>query len=545
MPSKRDSRLRDRSPASVVDQPGGPTQQFRRLRKWGSATWKWLNGLPVRNRNTFDCQSTNLRGQICGNNQPRGRTITEQSTSINKHSITIIASETETSQPAKVIEAIENIGMDSKEILDIERPPVRIIHIPPDPLFLTTPTHQRDDVTSTTVSNEILTAKYTVVNFLPKNIAEQLRRVANIYFVVIIILQCIPAVSNYNPVLAAMPIICIMGVTAIKDAVEDWRRHHQDNEVNYSSCWSLHRAQFDHGPVMARDTRWQRIVNFFWSVRDWFVLGSMRLYSRLKGKEFVLQGQFRKLKPVPIDAIMWQETFWRDLRIGDIVLLRNNERIPADTILLSSSETNGTCFVETKNLDGETNLKLKRAPLETSWIQSAEEASHLRATIEVELPHANLYAFQGKVILAMKEVDRVVERQITENATNSEMKERPSGSEANLDPKSQNVSSNSLEFIEPAVIPVGNEGLLLRGCVLRNTPWVIGVTVYTGPDTKLMLNTGGTPSKRTRIERQLNPQIILIFGLLFVICISCAIVQTQFSASSSASKAPYWISSFQ
>jgi phospholipid-translocating ATPase len=48
---------------------------------------------------------------------------------------------------------------------------------------------------------------------------------------------------------------------------------------------------------------------------------------------------------------------------------------------------------------------------------------------------------------------------------------------------------------------------LLRGTVLRNTRWAIGVVMYTGLDTKLVMNSGGTPSKRSKVEKQMNPQV--------------------------------------
>jgi len=57
----------------------------------------------------------------------------------------------------------------------------------------------------------------------------------------------------------------------------------------------------------------------------------------------------------------WLDVTWSDVVVGDIVRLEKNETIPADVAVLSSSnEEEGLCYVETKNLDGETNLKVKR-----------------------------------------------------------------------------------------------------------------------------------------------------------------------------------------
>lgn len=60
---------------------------------------------------------------------------------------------------------------------------------------------------------------------------------------------------------------------------------------------------------------------------------------------------------------------------------------------------------------------------------------------------------------------------------------------------------------KPLRCPVTLNTTVLRGCVVRNTDWVIGVVVFTGRDTKIVLNSGGTPSKRSKMERQMNPMV--------------------------------------
>lgn len=72
--------------------------------------------------------------------------------------------------------------------------------------------------------------------------------------------------------------------------------------------------------------------------------------------------------------------------------------------------------------------------------------------------------------------------------------------------------------------PVTLETTLLRGCVLRNTAWVIGVVMFTGHDTKIVQNSGGTPSKRSKVERQMNPQVLFNLSILAVIAVVCALV---------------------
>lgn len=73
--------------------------------------------------------------------------------------------------------------------------------------------------------------------------------------------------------------------------------------------------------------------------------------------------------------------------------------------------------------------------------------------------------------------------------------------------------------------PVSINNLLLRGCTLRNTQWAIGVVAFTGDETKIMMNAGVTPSKRSRITRELNWNVIMNFCLLLIMCLVSGIVQ--------------------
>ena len=84
---------------------------------------------------------------------------------------------------------------------------------------------------------------------------------------------------------------------------------------------------------------------------------------------------------------------WRDVKIGDVLKVQENEAIPADLIILKTEKDN-ICYVETKNLDGETNLKHKAAPLETVELA---ESLYKNITIESELPSDKIYSFKGVI----------------------------------------------------------------------------------------------------------------------------------------------------
>ena len=181
--------------------------------------------------------------------------------------------------------------------------------------------------------------------------------------------------------------------------------------------------------------------------------------------------------------------FWKNVQVGDFVRIYNDDQIPADVVILSTSDPDGACYVETKNLDGETNLKVRHALRSGRKIKHARDCEKTEFVIESEPPQPNLYQYSA--------VARWNQR----------------------NPKLPDSEG------EPMAEPISINNLLLRGCNLRNTDWVLGVVVFTGFDTKIMMNSGITPSKRSRIARELNWNVIYNFILLFLMCLVSGIVE--------------------
>lgn len=205
---------------------------------------------------------------------------------------------------------------------------------------------------------------------------------------------------------------------------------------------------------------------------------------------------------VPISGkARFQRDAWKSLVVGDFVRIYNDDELPADIIILATSDPDGSCYVETKNLDGETNLKVRSALRCGRTLKHARDCERAQFTIESEQPQPNLYKYNG----AIKWKQSVP-----------------------WDPKAE-----PREMSEPVSI----DNLLLRGCNLRNTEWALGVVVFTGHDTKIMMNAGITPSKRPRIARELNFNVICNFGILFVICLVAAIANGVSWAKTDASLA--------
>ena len=260
-------------------------------------------------------------------------------------------------------------------------------------------------------NNFIRTTKYTVLTFLPKNLFEQFHRFANLYFLFIVLLNWVPSINAFGKEISMLPVIFVLGVTAIKDAFEDRRRFVSDKRVNNSTC---------------------------------------RIYKSSVGR--------------------YIKCSWKDIKVGDLVHLSCNEMIPADILILRSSDDHGLCYIDTQNLDGEANLKQREVPrgyADNTSFQPQEFRSHL----ECDTPTTKIYKFHGCL------VDSSGRR-----------------------------------------TPVGKDNLVLRECILKNTDFVEGVVVYAGHESKAMMNNGGPRHKISKLETKMNIAVIWCVVTLVMLC---------------------------
>ena len=274
-------------------------------------------------------------------------------------------------------------------------------------------------------NNRIETSKYNIFTFLPKNLKEQFAKLNNVYFLIIGALEMIDEISTSEgmPVIW-LPLVVIVLITALKDLLEDLQRHKSDRAENERKVLKL-------GP----------------------------------------NGSF--------EAVHWEE-----LRVGEIIKVLQDEYFPADMILLRSSEKSCVAYIETKNLDGETNLKMKAINKELGFLHEFDEQElrKLRLRVDFEKPNPYLYNFIG-----------------------------------------------SIESMQKQKIPLDQNNFLLRGCSLKNTAFIYGLVCYTGfvfskvnfflwvkffrHDTKIMLNSNKARPKQSKLEKMMQQQILLIFIL--------------------------------
>ncbi|NXH19469.1 AT8B3 ATPase, partial [Bucco capensis] len=263
--------------------------------------------------------------------------------------------------------------------------------------------------------NAIKTAKYNLFTFLPLNLYEQFHRMANVYFVFVILLQTFPEISTLPWYTLLFPLSCLLMIRGLRDLIDDIGRHQSDRNINNRPC------------------------------------------EILSGKSF-----------------HWRQ--WRDICVGDIVRLRKESFVPADMLLLCSSEPSSLCYVETADIDGETNLKFRQALLVTHQeLVSEESMAAFDGRVTCEEPNSRMHSFTG-----------------------------------------------TLEW-RGDTYSLDSQQLLLRGCRLRNTDLCYGLVIYAGIDSKIMKNCGKIKRKKTKLEHMMDRLVIIIFLVLLVTSLCLAI----------------------
>lgn len=263
--------------------------------------------------------------------------------------------------------------------------------------------------------NSIKTSKYNIFTFIPRSLFEQFRRTANQYFLFIAILMILGSYTSlfYSPLTpfsTIAPLIFILALTMGKEGIEDIKRHKSDDKVN-STLATVVDATSGHTQSLA----------------------------------------------------------WKSVYPGQTLVVKDREEIPADLILLGSSEENGQAYVETSNIDGETNLKIKKSAAPRSFASISDTVRQDYA-VEFEPPCGRIHTFDG-----------------------------------------------TLTFAGAAAIPLGAPHLLLRGSTLRNTKWALGLVAYTGRDTRLVRNSRDAPSKLSEMERVVNNMVLFVLFSMVVI----------------------------
>lgn len=263
-------------------------------------------------------------------------------------------------------------------------------------------------------NNKITTTKYNLITIIPKGLFIQFKKSANIYFLIVTIMTYMDF-SPKKPESQVMTFAFVLIATLVKEAIEDYGRYKQDKLSN------------------------NKLVE---------------VYS-------YEEKQFLKVK------------CWK-LMPGDIIKIGKEEELTADVVLITSSNVNGYCYIDTKNLDGETNLKEKLA-IEELKESKIDELYSLEGEIIAEKPNECMVNWRGMMKVTISKGEKEVY--------------------------------------------VDLRNMILKGCVLKNTSYIYGVIVYTGSNTKIMKNSKSAVFKTSKVLRMMNRLLYSLFIFQFLICL--------------------------
>ena len=285
-------------------------------------------------------------------------------------------------------------------------------------------------------NSTICTTKFNAFTFLPKGLLYQFSRLSNVYFLFTAIIQSIPLISPLTSITAIVPLIFVLGVSMIRELIEDLARRKYDNINNEEEV------------IVLRNNEFVRSVN-------------------------------------------------KTLRHGEVVLVYENQGIPADMILIDTTFKEGICYVETSSLDGEKTLKLKVANKYTQGFLS-HKFSKISKGLEKAIGKGN-YQFEGHIKINTPNADL--------NYVNGTF---------------HPIFESDDLCVEKDII-ISNNGFLLKGSILKNTNWILGVVVYTGMENKIILNSKKPRLKISKIEKRLNYYLLFVFCFLMICCSFCSV----------------------
>ncbi|TFB04608.1 putative phospholipid-transporting ATPase DNF3 [Trichoderma ghanense] len=313
------------------------------------------------------------------------------------------------------------------------------------------------------ISNFIRSSRYTVYDFVPKQLVFQFSKLGNFYLLVMGILQAIPGLSTVGRWTTIAPLAGFVAFSMAKEGYDDYRRYQLDKSENRSMTWVL-----AHGVREGRER--PRMSGWRNALRRRRRGGRERLGA---DDEDIIVQDIQEGAPAKLDDTNdWMNVQWQHVQVGDIVRLRRDEPVPADIVMLHATGPNGVAYIETMALDGETNLKAKQAcPLLAERCGTVEGLRSVQATVVSENPNLDLYSYNGRVTVDGEET-----------------------------------------------VPLSMNNVVYRGSTLRNTTMAIGLVINSGEECKIRMNASKNvhakkPAMQSTINKMVLFQITIVVSL--------------------------------
>lgn len=328
-------------------------------------------------------------------------------------------------------------------------------------------------------TNKIKTSSYTWYNFIFLNLAIQFRRYYNIYFLIAAILGLFPSISPLNPIANVIPLLIVVVLTCLKDGYADIKKHRADRVLN------------NHNVVICREGTWQNVKS-------------------------------------------------KDVRVGDLMIINRDEKVMADCVLLKISKEDdvkneGGCFIETSDLDGESNIKRKEVhPLirehlykkrklnfpnyNGSFAADQELLASFDGMVDCEPPNDSIHSFMGLMKLANIQGHYQRSPPSSPNDYDEEFHDNDASSSPKVLPLGHPGSPQECALNKAVLtVPLHYLNFLPRAASLKSTEYAIAVVIYVGPNTKVFKNLKKKkPGKVSTLTSRLNTLMLMVFTFNFI-----------------------------
>jgi phospholipid-translocating ATPase len=347
--------------------------------------------------------------------------------------------------------------------------------------------------------NVIRNQKYNIFTFIPVLLFEQFRVFLNLCFLIMALSQFVPSLRIGYLYTYWGPLGFVLFVTFCREAVDDIRRWKRDREVN-SARYTL---------IVPLDKQ---------KPRQGTLSGP---YNSSGHQGDASEGRSTKPSFRGSRAPMLQrrKIASSEIKVGDVIIVEKDQRVPADLLLLRTSEKNGACFIRTDQLDGETDWKLRLAVQATRTLERDDDLFNVMGYAYVEAPRKDIYNFEGNYHQTTPpSISRLSHKAQLSNASAQLVLTHQTSLQAQISSGDGLAGASDAAANESLPIPLTVENTLWSNTVVASGP-VVGLVIYTGSETRSVMNSSQPRSKVGLTDRDINHLTILLTLTAFILAL--------------------------